>query len=245
MGPQFRPTAPDIEGAVPPACLFPTASANSSSAANVSSSRGEGAGGLIEASSRCRCSLVAIARSIVGSKPVWDQRGPDRLRASVAGSTMSLDRDPLSTVLARRRVSSAQLGLGGASGAHHPNAPPSRTGTDLPAGRDLGTTESSGGVIGSTALAALYLRVADTLERSAELAEQHAQRCRRDGQRQPAAIEFERARRAGIAAERGRVLAERLRPRGARGRGETAPKGLLVILRWSADVGRTNDLITT
>jgi hypothetical protein len=52
-------------------------------------------------------------------------------------------------------------------------------------------------------LVALYLRVADTLERSAELAERHAQR-------QPAAVEVQRAKRARIAAERGRALATEL-----------------------------------
>ena len=60
------------------------------------------------------------------------------------------------------------------------------------------------------ALAALYLRVAETLHQSAVLAEQHAKRCRDNGWHQQAAIEFERARRTRIAARRGRDLGLRL-----------------------------------
>src|SRR5262249_42409521 len=59
-------------------------------------------------------------------------------------------------------------------------------------------------------LARLYLRVADTLERSAELAELHARRHQHDGRRQAVAIELERARQARRAAHRGRALASRL-----------------------------------
>ena len=59
-------------------------------------------------------------------------------------------------------------------------------------------------------LAALYLRVANTLEQSAELAEQHAQRHRDKGKQQAAAIELERAKRARVAAQRGRAHALRL-----------------------------------
>jgi hypothetical protein len=62
----------------------------------------------------------------------------------------------------------------------------------------------------SESLSALYLRVADTLDRSAELAEHHAERLRSKGQAL-AGLEFERARRARKAARRGRELAARLR----------------------------------
>jgi hypothetical protein len=62
----------------------------------------------------------------------------------------------------------------------------------------------------SAALAALYMRVADTLEQSAALADQHAQRHREKGKPQAAAIELERAERARRAARRGRALALRL-----------------------------------
>ncbi len=60
-------------------------------------------------------------------------------------------------------------------------------------------------------LAALYLRVADTLERSAQLAEEHAERDRRNGRRDSAGVELERAGRAREAARRGRELAWRLK----------------------------------
>jgi hypothetical protein len=59
-------------------------------------------------------------------------------------------------------------------------------------------------------LAALYNRVADTLERSAELAEHHAARERGGGRAHSADIELERAERARAAAQRGRALAARL-----------------------------------
>ncbi len=57
---------------------------------------------------------------------------------------------------------------------------------------------------------ALYLRVAGTLERSAELAEDHARRCRDRGQQPSADLERERAKRARMAAQRGRALAQGL-----------------------------------
>ena len=60
-------------------------------------------------------------------------------------------------------------------------------------------------------LAALYLRVADTLERSALLAEQHASRLRGEGRKRSSDEELERAQRARKAAERGREHAARLR----------------------------------
>lgn len=56
-------------------------------------------------------------------------------------------------------------------------------------------------------LAALYLRVAATLEQSAALAEQHAARACSKGQDHLAAVELERAERARAAARRGRDLA--------------------------------------
>jgi hypothetical protein len=60
-------------------------------------------------------------------------------------------------------------------------------------------------------LAALYLRVADTLERSAELAEEHATRERKKGRRDSEGVKLDRARRAREAARRGRALASRLK----------------------------------
>ena len=74
-------------------------------------------------------------------------------------------------------------------------------------------------------LAALYLRVANTLERSAELAEQHAQRHRDKGKEQAAAIELERCNRARLAAQRGRALALRLQASDAHRPDETGAKG--------------------
>jgi hypothetical protein len=59
------------------------------------------------------------------------------------------------------------------------------------------------------ALDTLYLQLADTLERTAELAEQHAQRQRETGKPQTVAIELERAERARMAARRARALARR------------------------------------
>jgi len=59
-------------------------------------------------------------------------------------------------------------------------------------------------------LAALYLRVADTLERSALLAEHHASHHRSKGRKTSSDEELERAKRAREAAERGREHAARL-----------------------------------
>ena len=59
-------------------------------------------------------------------------------------------------------------------------------------------------------MARLYLRVAETLERSAQLAEQHAERERSKGRPESAGIELERAARAPNAARRGREFAARL-----------------------------------
>jgi hypothetical protein len=58
-------------------------------------------------------------------------------------------------------------------------------------------------------VAALHLRVATTLERSAGLAEQHAARVSGMGQDQLARVELERAERARAAAGRSRDLAAR------------------------------------
>jgi hypothetical protein len=63
-------------------------------------------------------------------------------------------------------------------------------------------------------LAGLYLRVATTLERSAELAEHHAVRLTGEGQEQLAKAELEQAERARAASRRGRDLAARYTPVG-------------------------------
>lgn len=74
-------------------------------------------------------------------------------------------------------------------------------------------------------LAALYLRVADTLEQSAQLAEEHAQRWRDKGEQQWAAVELERAKRARIAADRGRAHAQRLQASDPHRSDETTANG--------------------
>lgn len=56
-------------------------------------------------------------------------------------------------------------------------------------------------------LSALYLRVADALERAAALAEHQAERLRSSGDSHLAGIELQRAERARQAAKRGRALA--------------------------------------
>jgi hypothetical protein len=61
-------------------------------------------------------------------------------------------------------------------------------------------------------LAALYLRVADTLERSAQLAEAHGSREQSNGRQVQASVELDRAARARAAACRGRDFASRLKP---------------------------------
>ncbi len=63
---------------------------------------------------------------------------------------------------------------------------------------------------GDRNLGALYLRVADTLERSAELAEEHAGRERNNGRRESEGVELDRARRAREGARRARALGSRL-----------------------------------
>lgn len=60
------------------------------------------------------------------------------------------------------------------------------------------------------AQAELYVRVAIALERSAELAEQHAARLSAMGKHELAAAELERVERTRAAAQRGRDLATRL-----------------------------------
>ena len=60
-------------------------------------------------------------------------------------------------------------------------------------------------------LAALYLRAANTLDQSAQLAQQHAQRERNNGRLHSADLELERAGRARAGAERGRALAAQMR----------------------------------
>jgi anti-sigma regulatory factor (Ser/Thr protein kinase) len=58
--------------------------------------------------------------------------------------------------------------------------------------------------------AALYRRVADTLERWADLAEQYAEHPRHGGHRQSMQIELERAKRAREAARHGRAVSTQL-----------------------------------
>ncbi len=77
---------------------------------------------------------------------------------------------------------------------------------DVQGGRSTGYA----GDPGAPDLVALYLRVAETLERSAELAEQHAERCRRKGERESAATELACAKRAHTTAQRGRAMALQL-----------------------------------
>jgi hypothetical protein len=72
-----------------------------------------------------------------------------------------------------------------------------------------GSRPVSGGY-GRSELAGLYARVAETLERSAQLAEQHAQHERSKRRLASAAIEVDRAERAREGARRGRALAARL-----------------------------------
>jgi ElaB/YqjD/DUF883 family membrane-anchored ribosome-binding protein len=60
-------------------------------------------------------------------------------------------------------------------------------------------------------LASLYLRVAETLEESADLADRHAQRCRGDGRAQLMEVEMENARKARAAAQRSRAVAWHLK----------------------------------
>jgi hypothetical protein len=70
---------------------------------------------------------------------------------------------------------------------------------------------SVSGAGGRSELAGLYLRVAETLERSARLAEQHAERERIKGRPDGGAVELARAESAREAARRGRELAAQLR----------------------------------
>jgi hypothetical protein len=76
--------------------------------------------------------------------------------------------------------------------------------------RILASSRSSGRPREQSERAVLYVRVAETLEQSARLAEQHAERDRRNGRPDSAAAELERARRAREAARRGRALASQV-----------------------------------
>jgi hypothetical protein len=78
------------------------------------------------------------------------------------------------------------------------------------AGTGAVTSSAARDPSGRSELAALYLRVAETLERSADLAEQHAQREQQNGRWDSASTELGRAGRARDAARRGRALASRL-----------------------------------
>jgi hypothetical protein len=60
-------------------------------------------------------------------------------------------------------------------------------------------------------LASLYLRAADSLDTSAQLAEAHAERCQSTGQTDRVDAELQSARRARAAAQRGRAAASDLR----------------------------------
>lgn len=96
----------------------------------------------------------------------------------------------------------------------HPAAPAGLTGDADPNAR--ASTEprpapaGSSGRLGRAERVALYARVADTLERSAELAEQHAERERHFGRQYAASVELERGERAREAARQGRALASKL-----------------------------------
>jgi anti-sigma regulatory factor (Ser/Thr protein kinase) len=96
--------------------------------------------------------------------------------------------------------------------APHPDA--SLTESSVPSARSSTRTSptgaSSNGRRTRARRAALYRRVADTLERSADLAEQHAERERIRGHQQSAQIELERATRAREAARHGRSLSTQL-----------------------------------
>jgi hypothetical protein len=73
---------------------------------------------------------------------------------------------------------------------------------DIP---DLNSSRWFSGSPARSELAALYLRAADTLDRSAELAEDHARRERDDRRPHSADLELECAARARAAAQRGRA----------------------------------------
>lgn len=76
---------------------------------------------------------------------------------------------------------------------------------------NLNSSRSFSGPRARSELAGLYLRVAGTLERSAQLAEDHAQRERDNGRPHSADLELECAARARAAAQRGRELAAQTR----------------------------------
>lgn len=75
----------------------------------------------------------------------------------------------------------------------------------------LSTGSAGVGPLASESSDALYLRAARALERSAALAEEHAERLRRIGQGHLVGLELERAKRAREAAERAHALASHLR----------------------------------
>lgn len=81
---------------------------------------------------------------------------------------------------------------------------------DDPTSLRPGTRCTARELVGSKSQAALYLRVADTLDRSAALAESHADRLRSNREEQLARRELQLAKRAREAAGRGRALASRL-----------------------------------
>ena len=71
------------------------------------------------------------------------------------------------------------------------------------------SSRRAGGLGTRWELAALYLRVAGAVERSAQLAERHAHRARGDGLQRVTQIELDRAKPAREGARRGRALAAR------------------------------------
>jgi len=89
-------------------------------------------------------------------------------------------------------------------------ARPVLRGTRVSPEPDTASAGSPHGRRGRPELSALYRRAADTLDRSAELAECNAERVERRGQEALATIERERAMRAREAARRGRALASQL-----------------------------------
>jgi hypothetical protein len=101
---------------------------------------------------------------------------------------------------------------GNASSARSPIASPAQS--SVPSARSSRSPDLSGsnshGRRGRAEFAALYRRVTDTLDRSADLAEQHAERERRHGHHQLERVELDRAKRARGAARDGRALSSRL-----------------------------------
>ena len=104
-------------------------------------------------------------------------------------------------------------------------------------------SRSLSGPDGRSELAGLYLRVAETLERSARPAEQHATRNRSNGRPDGAAVELERASRAarrlgGPRARCANALSARLTWRSAGSVLSPAQQRVLLTSRSTGDRGR-------